>query len=216
MAGSQQGRHPSFHFSLCISVHQYPSPPHLPQPIFPTFPIPPPPPALPREKDRLRVAMVMMECCWERAEVIEELLIRCGRGVMSHHVFIRVCDCGYLSHMRVTFSSPPILPVLFCPSLSLSFFFFAAKTCYQASVSVEPDASETRSWHLLQLSRTQCSSKSDQVTNVHTPGSLNKKTIRQFMQTPKDKSVIGATVGPKLTRFRAWPCRISTMSVWSW
>lgn len=39
------------------------------------------------EKDRLRVTMVLMWCCRGRAEVIEELLIRCGGDVMSHHVF---------------------------------------------------------------------------------------------------------------------------------
>lgn len=72
--------------------------------------------------------------------MIEELLIRCGGDVMSHHVFHESVILG-ICHIRVTFSSPPILPALFCPSLFLS--FFAAKTCCQAFVSVEPDASET-------------------------------------------------------------------------
>lgn len=50
--------------------------------------------------------------------MIEELLIRCGGDVMSHHVFHESVILG-ICHIRVTFSSPPILPALFCPSLCL-------------------------------------------------------------------------------------------------
>lgn len=109
MSGSQQGHHPSLQFSLCISVHQYPSPTRLLQPIFPTFPIPLPPPALPREGS--------IKGCHgnDRAEVIEELLIWWWRCDVTPCFLLESVIVG-ICHVRVTFSSPPILPALFCPS----------------------------------------------------------------------------------------------------
>lgn len=118
MSGSQQGHHPSLQFSLCISVHQYPSTPRLPQPIFPTFPIPLPPPALPKEGS--------IKGCHGN----DVMLLGEGRGnwrvidpvleMWCHTMFfIRVCDCGHLSRKsHFLLSSYPSCPLL---SFLLSF-----------------------------------------------------------------------------------------------
>lgn len=191
MSGSQQGHlHPfcSHSVSLSTSIHH-----HLAyldpffqlfQSLFPHL--------LSPEKDRLRVAMVMMWCCRRRAEVIEELLIRCGEDVMSHHVFFY---CGHL-----TFSSPPILPALFCPSLCLLF-------CSQDMLS-----SFCQCWTKCprDMVLTPSSTFQDAVQQwvwpyckcAHTPGSLNERN-EQFTQTPEDKYIISATVKPELTRLSA-------------
>lgn len=123
-------------------------------PVSPSIPIPLPQQLSP-ETDRLRVAMVLMGWCQGGAEVIEQLLIHCGRDVMSHTVFfffLRVSPlCLWCRHRSCINNHFPIFPPL-------------AETCYQAFVGTEPDASETWSWYLLQLSRAQCSGESDQYT----------------------------------------------------
>lgn len=119
MSASQQGHHPSLQFSLCIPVHQNPSPPCLPQPIFPTFPIPLPPPVLPRVgsikgchgndvmlSGEGRGDWRVIDSVWWRCDVTPCFLLE--------SVIVGIC------HVRVTFSSPSLLPALFCPSLYFS------------------------------------------------------------------------------------------------
>lgn len=119
MSASQQGHHPSLQVSLCIPVHQNPSPPCLPQPIFPTFPIPLPPPVLPRVGSikgcHGNDVMLSGEGRGDR-RVTDAVWWRCDVTpcFLWESVIVGIC------HVRVTFSSPPLLPVLFCPSL----FFF--------------------------------------------------------------------------------------------
>lgn len=95
-SGSQQGHNPPFSshsVSLSTSIYH-----HLAnlnpffqlfQSLFPQL--------LSPETDRLGGCHGINVMLSGRVEVIEELLIRCGRDVMSHHVFIRVCICGHLS-----------------------------------------------------------------------------------------------------------------------
>lgn len=100
--------------------------------------------------------------------MIEELLIQlgCGRDVMSHHVFF------FFFFNSLTLSCAPDREHL---SLNNGSHFGLpssppAKTRYQAVVSVEPDATETRPGHLFQLSRPECSGETDQsALTTYTP-----------------------------------------------
>lgn len=101
--------------------------------------------------------------------MIEELLIQlgCGRDVMSHHVVF-----FFVFFNSLTLSCAPDREHL---SLNNGSHFGLpssppAKTRYQAVVSVEPDATETRPGHLFQLSRPECSGETDQhALTTYTP-----------------------------------------------
>lgn len=119
ISGSQRGHHPSLQSPLCTSSAQLR---HLTYLCFLQFLFPQ---QLSTETNRLRVAMVLMWCCWGRAEVIEELLTQCGRHVMSHHVFFSKS----LSHMCfvsichiITLMSPLfVFPLFFSQDMPSSF-----------------------------------------------------------------------------------------------
>lgn len=136
----------------------------------------------------------MMWCCqglggrgdWR---VIDPVWWRCDVTpcFLLESVIVGVC------HLRVTFSSPPILPALFCPSPCLFFF------CSQDTLS-----SFCQCWTrcLRDMVLTPSSTFQDAVQQwvwprckcAHTPGNLNGKIKnKQFIKTPKDKSIISET-----------------------
>lgn len=155
ITGPKQDHHPSPRPSIRSLSNNYHRPIHL-TPICLSFPISPPPSSpLQRQIDWglpwywwgvVGGGRRWLKSYWSKGVVVE----------MWCHTMFFLTDLSPLClwyAASVTYDNRFFHPLLSSP---------LAKTRNQALVSVEPDAPETRSWYLLQLSRTQCSGEADQ------------------------------------------------------